>query len=90
VLRNVCLPCDQYTTQGKIKEPNLFEGAPQDLLTAGMDYIRGDSAGAMSSIFGLAKGAWDANRAEQITKDTKTSAADVIQWAGCKDSQTVR
>jgi hypothetical protein len=79
----------QYSTEGKIKEPNLFEGAQQDLMTAGMDYLRGDSSGALTSIFGLAKGAWDANKAHQITKQTRTSPADVIQWAGCKDSQTV-
>jgi hypothetical protein len=59
-------------------------------MTAGMDYFRGDTSGAMSSIFAIGRGAWDANRAEGITERTKTSAADVIQWAGCKDSQTVR
>lgn len=43
----------------------------------------------MSSLFGLAKGAYDSEQSEEKTKQTKTSAADVIQWAGCKDSQTV-
>ena len=28
--------------------------------------------------------------AEERTRQTKTSPADVIMWSGCKDSQTVR
>jgi hypothetical protein len=29
------------------------------------------------------------SQAEQITRQTKTSPADVVMWSGCKDSQTV-
>lgn len=43
----------------------------------------------MSSLFGAAKSAWAANKAEEKTKKTKTSPADVVMWSGCKDNQTV-
>lgn len=80
----------KYTSQGKIKEPDLFSEASQSRLGAGADCIRGETGGAFKSLFGIAENAWDANRADGMTKETKTSAADVIQWAGCKDDQTVR
>lgn len=43
----------------------------------------------MTSLFGAAKSAWAANKAEEKTKRTKTSPADVVMWSGCKDNQTV-
>jgi hypothetical protein len=58
-------------------------------MTAGMDYLRGDTGGALGALFGAAKGAFQQKRGEQRTRSEKTSAADVIMWSGCKDSQTV-
>lgn len=59
-------------------------------MSAGMSLLTGNTAGAMSSLFGAAKGAFDMNQSHEKTKKTKTSPADVIMWSGCKDDQTVR
>ncbi|GLB40399.1 putative metacaspase [Lyophyllum shimeji] len=78
-----------YSTEGKIKEPNLAAEAGQGLLSAVTSYARGDMGGVFSAAMGLVKTATGSNqRAEKISKATKTSPADVISWSGCKDSQT--
>ncbi|KAI0322581.1 caspase domain-containing protein [Amylostereum chailletii] len=78
-----------YSTEGKVKEPNLAAEAGQGLLTAVSSYARGDMGGVFSSMTGLIKTATGGNkRANERTKRTKTSPADVISWSGCKDSQT--
>ncbi|KAG1826583.1 caspase domain-containing protein [Suillus variegatus] len=62
-----------YSTEGKIKEPNLAAEAGQSLI----------------SVTGLIKTARvDKHKAETICMTTKTSPADCISWSGCKDSQT--
>ena len=97
----------QYSTEGKLKEPNLAAEAGRDVLSAVTSYARGDMGGVLSSAMGLVKtatGNAQAQKAEQITKATRTSPADVvsnkvasqicfnlffqISWSGCKDSQT--
>jgi hypothetical protein len=82
-------PTPQYSTEGKIKGPEYFQAAGSGLMTAGMDYLRGDTGGALGALFGAAKGAFQQRRGEQRTRTEKTSTADVIMWSGCKDSQTV-
>ncbi|KAL1949393.1 hypothetical protein VTO73DRAFT_8274 [Trametes versicolor] len=78
-----------YSTEGKVKEPNLAAEAGQGLLSAVTSYARGDMGGVFSSVSGLLKSATGNNqRADKITKATRTSPADVISWSGCKDSQT--
>jgi len=78
-----------YSTEGKIKEPNLAAEAGQGLLSAVSSYARGDMGGVFSSVSGLFKTATGSGqRAEKIARATKTSPADVISWSGCKDSQT--
>ncbi|KAI0710229.1 caspase domain-containing protein [Earliella scabrosa] len=78
-----------YSTEGKIKEPNLAAEAGQGLLSAVGSYARGDMGGVFSSMSGLLKVATGSNaRAEKKSRETKTSPADVISWSGCKDSQT--
>lgn len=77
-----------YATDGTVKEPDLLAEASQGLLGTGMDILRGDTGGIMTSLFGAAKSAWAANKAEEKTKRTKTSPADVVMWSGCKDNQT--
>ena len=39
---------------------------------------------------GAAKGAFDAKQSDAKARKNNTSPADVIQWSGCKDDQTVR
>ncbi|OXG45233.1 metacaspase [Cryptococcus neoformans Bt120] len=77
-----------YATDGTVKGPDLLAEASEGLLGTGMDILRGDTGGIMSSLFGAAKSAWAANKAEEKTKKTKTSPADVVMWSGCKDNQT--
>ncbi|KAH8100814.1 caspase domain-containing protein [Cristinia sonorae] len=78
-----------YSTEGKIKEPNLAAEAGQGLLSAVGAYARGDMAGVMGSVSSLFKTASGSNKkAEAKARRTKTSPADVISWSGCKDSQT--
>ncbi|THH15699.1 hypothetical protein EW146_g4816 [Bondarzewia mesenterica] len=78
-----------YSTEGKIKEPNLALEAGQGLLGAVSSYARGDMGGVFSSVTGLLKTATGGGqKANEYAKRTKTSAADVISWSGCKDSQT--
>lgn len=78
-----------YSTEGKIKEPNLLADAGQGLLSAGASYLRGDIGGMMSGVMGLGKKIINQNSgAAEKTKASKTSAADVVSWSGCKDDQT--
>ncbi|PPR02667.1 hypothetical protein CVT24_002150 [Panaeolus cyanescens] len=78
-----------YSTEGKIKEPNLAAEAGQGLLSAVTSYARGDMGGVFKSAMGLVKTATGSTqKAEKISKATRTSPADVISWSGCKDSQT--
>lgn len=78
-----------YSTEGKVKEPNLLAEAGQGLLGAGLSYARGDMGGVMKGLGGLLKTATGSNKkADAYARQTRTSSADVISWSGCKDSQT--
>lgn len=44
-----------YSTEGKIKEPNLLAEAGQGLMSAGVSYLKGDVGGMMSGLMGLGK-----------------------------------
>ncbi|KOS21168.1 Metacaspase-1A [Escovopsis weberi] len=77
-----------YSTKGVLKEPNLAKEAGQGLLGAFTAYASGDMAGVASSVFGFAKTAFMGDGAYNKTKDTRTSAADVVMWSGSKDDQT--
>ncbi|KAF8204693.1 peptidase C14, caspase domain-containing protein [Pholiota molesta] len=81
--------CHSGSAMGKVKEPNLAAEAGQGLLSAVTSYARGDMSGVFKSAMGLVKTATgNTQKAERITRTTKTSPADVISWSGCKDSQT--
>lgn len=77
-----------YSTEGKVKEPNLAAEAGQSLMSAATSYARGDMGGVFSSVTGFIKTASGGRKADTISKTTKTSPADCISWSGCKDSQT--
>jgi len=78
-----------YSTEGKIKGPDYFgKETQQNLMGAARNLAMGNTAGAAMGLFGAAKGAFGTNRAEAKTKKMKESAADVVMWSGCKDSQT--
>ncbi len=70
----------QYSTEGKIKEPNLAAEAGQGLLSAVSSYARGDMGGVFKSAMGIVKTATGSNqKAEQKARATKTSPADVVR-----------
>ncbi|KAF8206388.1 caspase domain-containing protein [Mycena galopus ATCC 62051] len=78
-----------YSTEGKLKEPNLVAEAGAGLKDAFSSYSRGDIGGALKSAMGLVKTATGSGkRAEEYARATRTSPADAISWSGCKDSQT--
>lgn len=78
-----------YSTEGKIKEPNLLAEAGMGLLGAVNSYARGDIMGVFKGAADLVKVATGGSqKAEKIARATKTSPADAISWSGCKDSQT--
>lgn len=73
------LSVTQYSTEGKIKEPNLVAEAGQGLLSAVTSYARGDMGGVFSSVSGLIKTAGgNGQKAGAYAKATKTSPADVV------------
>lgn len=55
---------------------------------AAMDYARGDVGGMVKGLFSTFKTATSTNSAEAVTRETRSSGADVIMLSGCKDSQT--
>ncbi|KAF8581082.1 peptidase C14 [Ramaria rubella] len=78
-----------YSTDGKIKEPNLALEAGQGLFSAATSYMRGDMSGVMTGVTSIFKTATGGGKkAEEYSRQTRTSPADVISWSGCKDSQT--
>ncbi|KAF8485918.1 peptidase C14, caspase domain-containing protein [Russula ochroleuca] len=77
-----------YSTEGKVKEPNLAMEVGQGLFGAATAYARGDMGGVMQSVTGFVRSATTGRSSQQRARQTKTSPADVISWSGCKDSQT--
>jgi metacaspase-1 len=78
-----------YSTEGKLKEPNLAAEAGSGLLSAVTSYARGDMGGVFKSALGVLKTATGGTqKANEYAKRTRTSPADVISFSGCKDSQT--
>ena len=71
----------QYSTEGKLKEPNLALEAGKEVFSAVTSYARGDMGGVLSSamdLFKTATGKSQREKAEKITRATKTSPADVV------------
>lgn len=78
-----------YSTQGKLKEPNLLADAGQGVLGAAKSYMRGDLGGVFSSLTGVGKKVMGGGGNNQAAvRAVKMSNADCISWSGCKDTQT--
>ncbi|KAJ8520069.1 hypothetical protein ONZ45_g3096 [Pleurotus djamor] len=77
-----------YSTEGKLKEPNLAAEVGEGLLSAATSYARGDMGSMFGTAMGIFKSVTSSTKAEKIAKATRTSPADVISWSGCKDDQT--
>lgn len=69
----------QYSTEGKVKEPNLALEAGQGLYSAASSYMKGDMKGAISGVSSLFKTATGSTKkADDHAKRTRTSPADVV------------
>lgn len=77
-----------YATSGNIKEPNVIAGVGKGLVGAAMNYARGDVMGMAKGLFSTFTTAKNTNSAEDVTRQTRSSGADVVMMSGCKDSQT--
>ena len=69
----------QYSTEGKVKEPNLVLEAGQGLLSAANSYARGDIGGVMQSVTGFVRTATTGRSAQERARQTRTSPADVVR-----------
>lgn len=77
-----------YSTQGNLKEANIFKDAGSGLLSAGLAYAQGNVGGALSSVMSVGKSLVNGKSVDKRVKQFKSSAADVIMFSGCKDAQT--
>ncbi|KAJ1033142.1 hypothetical protein NDA13_001140 [Ustilago tritici] len=77
-----------YTTSGNIKETSVMAGVGKGLMGAAMNYARGDVMGMAKGLLSTLTTAKNTNGAEDMTKKTRSSGADVVMLSGCKDSQT--
>jgi hypothetical protein len=69
----------QYSTEGKIKEPNLLAEAGQGLKSAVTAYAQKDMRGLMTAGVGLFKTATgNTQKIDEYARATKTSPADVV------------
>ena len=68
-----------YATSGKIKEPNVFAGVGKGIMGAAMSYARGDVMGMAKGLFSTFNTARLTDSAEEVTKRTKASGADVVR-----------
>lgn len=80
-----------YSTKGLLKEPNFLKDAGEGLLSTFNAYSKGDQKGMMTGLKGIFNTVVNRDRAEEaneMSKKTKGSVADVITLSGCKDNQT--
>ncbi|GJN88093.1 hypothetical protein Rhopal_001049-T1 [Rhodotorula paludigena] len=77
-----------YSTQGKLKEPNMLADVGSGAMGIATSYLRRDMGGAIKGLMGMGKRIMNGDKATEVTKQTRSSEADVITWSGCKDSQT--
>ena len=73
------LMSSQYSTEGKVKEPNLAMEAGQGLLSAASSYARGDIGGVMQTVTGFVRSATTGRSSQARARETRTSPADVVR-----------
>lgn len=71
----------QYSTEGKIKEPNVALGAAKGLLSTFASFQRSDVRGVVNGVTNvLHVASGSTQKATQYTRATRSSAADVVRW----------
>lgn len=76
-----------YSTQGNLKETGTLRDAGEGLIDVLGHYSRGDVASVFSTGSSVFKKVTKGRSADERARRTRTSAADVIQWSGSKDTQ---
>ena len=76
---SLSLMSSQYSTEGKIKEPDFVLEAGQGLFTAASSYARGDMSGVIQSVTGFVRAATTGKSSQARPRTTKTSPADVVR-----------
>ncbi|CUA68317.1 hypothetical protein RSOLAG22IIIB_07845 [Rhizoctonia solani] len=79
-----------YSTDGKLKEHSQQAETGHGLLSFGKLCARGDVTGALKSLGSVIRPTMSKSVRRQVTKharETRTSEADVVSWAACKDSE---
>lgn len=70
----------QYSTEGKIKEPNLAAEAGMGLMNVMKSYAQKDMGGVFQGAMGLFKTATGrTQKAEEYARRTRTSPADAVR-----------
>ncbi|KAI5480983.1 metacaspase CasA, partial [Pseudohyphozyma bogoriensis] len=77
-----------YSTEGKLKEPNLLADAGKGAMGAVKSYMQGDLSGVFSTLTSVGKKIATGNSNQAAVRQAKMSNADCISWSGCKDDQT--
>lgn len=77
-----------YSTSGELKTNTALKQSGKKILGSVPQLMMGNKVSALMSIGSTLMGVAKGRGAEERTKATRTSPADVIMFSGCKDSQT--
>ncbi|KAL5633483.1 hypothetical protein ACGC1H_003845 [Rhizoctonia solani] len=79
-----------YSTDGKLKEHSQLVETGRGLLSVGKFCARGNMSGAIKGLGSVIRSPTSRRARKQATqrsRELRTSAADVVSWAACKDSE---
>ncbi|CAE7100703.1 unnamed protein product [Rhizoctonia solani] len=79
-----------YSTDGKLKEHSQLVQTGRGLLSFGKFCARGDMSGAIKGLGSVIKPPTSRRARKQATqraRELRSSEADVVSWAACKDSE---
>lgn len=75
-----------YSTEGKVKEPNVAADIGQGLMGIASSYAKKDMGGLLKGGMGVLRAATGgAQKAGEYTKKTRSSPADVVRTRLCGD-----
>lgn len=66
----------------------MFAGAQDDLLAAGMSYMRGDGAGAVGDIFGIARNPDTPGRSVHPSEQDRSGRRGLVEWVQGRADRT--
>ncbi|RKP12029.1 peptidase C14, caspase domain-containing protein [Piptocephalis cylindrospora] len=77
-----------YASDGTLVKNGGLKAAGSAVTGAGMAYLQGNMGGVVKSLSSGFKALTSSKSAEQKTQATRSTMADCVMFAGCKDSQT--